>query len=164
MFGALLFMYFGVRARAVTWPPPGVPRLPVGLPALNTVVLAASSAALWLGVRALRRGNRRALAPWVGAAAALGAVFLGLQFVVWRDLWQQGLLPSNGTYGSVFYGLTALHALHVAAGLVVLLVVLARALRGTYTEHNVVRVRVGAMFWHFVDAVWLVMFVSLYLY
>ena len=164
MFGALFFMYFGVRARAASWPPPGIPHLPVALPALNTAVLAASSVALGLGVRALARGRRAALVPLVGGAAGLGALFLALQFVVWRDLWAAGLLPSTGTYGSVFYGLTALHALHVAAGLVVLLVVLARALRGVYTEHNVVRVRVCAMFWHFVDAVWLLMFVSLYLY
>ena len=100
----------------------------------------------------------------MGVAIALGAGFVGVQWVVWRQLWAAGLLPSTGAYGSVFYGLTTLHAAHVAAGLVVLLVVLVRALMGVYTEHNVVRVRVAAMFWHFVDAVWLLMFVSLYLF
>jgi cytochrome c oxidase subunit III len=163
MFGGLFFMYFGLRASAPMWPPVGVPRLPVAMPALNTLVLAASSVTLWRGVSALARGERRALAPWVGATLALGAAFVAMQWKVWRDLWAVGLLPSTGAYGSVFYGLTVLHAVHVAAGLVVLLVVLYRALAGVYTEHNVVRVRVAAMFWHFVDAVWLLMFVSLYL-
>lgn len=164
MFGALFFMYFGARARSPMWPPAGVPQLPLALPALNTAVLVGSSLALGQGVRELARGNRKALAPWVGLAAALGAGFLGLQVVVWRGLWDQGLLPSSGVYGSLFYGLTMLHAVHVVAGFLVLLVVLGRALGGTYTEHNVVRVRVAAMFWHFVDAVWLLMFLSIYLF
>lgn len=163
MFGALFFVYLAVRSRAVMWPPAGVPRLPVGVPALATGVLIASSAALEAGARALRRGRRRALGPAVGAAALLGAGFLGLQLVVWRGLWEQGLRPGSGPYGSTFYGLTALHALHVAAGLVMLGVVLVRALGGVYTEHNAARVRVGAMFWHFVGVVWVLMFVSLYL-
>jgi heme/copper-type cytochrome/quinol oxidase subunit 3 len=63
MFGALFFTYAGVRSRAVTWPPPGVPHLPVALPALNTVVLLASSVAMSLGIRALARGQRKAIVP-----------------------------------------------------------------------------------------------------
>ena len=163
MFGALFFIYAGVRSRALMWPPPGAPRLPVGLPALNTGVLLASSVAVARGVDALKRGRRRALPAWLGAGAALGAAFLGLQLLVFRDVWAAGLLPSTGTYGSVLYGLTALHAIHVAAGLVVILRLLVRALLGKYTEHDVIAVRLPAMFWHFVDAVWVLMFVSLYL-
>ena len=164
MFGALFFIYAGMRAQAPMWPPAGAPRLPLALPAVNTLVLAASSLALQRGISRLAQGRRRALAPWTGAAMILGAAFLGLQLVVWRAQWAAGLYPSSSAYGSVFYGLTALHALHVAAGLLVLLVVLVRALLGRYTEHNVVRVRVAAMFWHFVDVVWLLMFISVYLF
>lgn len=163
MFGALFFVYAAVRTGYRTWPPPGLPPLPVALPAVNTLVLAASSAALLLGTRALARGRRKALTGWVAGAIVLGSGFLGLQLVVWRDLWLKGLLPSTGAFASVFYGLTALHAAHVLAGLVVLLVIFARSLRGAYTEHNVIRVRVAGMFWHFVDVVWVLMFVALYL-
>ena len=163
MFGALFFVYAGIRSGTRVWPPPGLPPIPVALPAVNTLVLAASSAALWMGTRALARGQRKALPGWVAGAIVLGAGFLGLQFKVWRDLWLAGLLPSTGAFASVFYGLTALHAAHVLAGLVVLLVIFARSLRGVYTEHNVVRVRVAGMFWHFVDVVWVLMFVALYL-
>ena len=163
MFGALFFMYAGMRSKALMWPPPGVPRLPVALPAVNTVVLLASSGAIALGVRSLRKGERRALSAWLAVAAVLGATFLALQVVVWRDVWAAGLQPSTGAYGSVFYGLTALHAVHVAAGLLVILLVLVRSLLGKYTEHSVMKVRLPAMFWHFVDAVWVLMFVSLYL-
>jgi len=163
MFGALFFIYLGVRSRAVIWPPVGAPRLPLGLPAVGTAALVASSVALEMGARALRRGRRRVLAPAVALAALLGVAFLALQLSVWRGLWDAGLRPGSGSYGSTFYGLTTLHAAHVAAGLLALLVVLWRALGGAYTEHNVVRVRVCAMFWHFVGAVWLLMFLSLYL-
>ena len=163
MFGALFFMYAGMRSHALMWPPPGVPRLPIALPAVNTVVLLASSGAIALGVRALRQGQRRALSACLAVAAMLGATFLVLQVVVWRDVWAAGLQPSTGAYGSVFYGLTALHAVHVAAGLLVILLVLVRSLLGKYTEHSVMKVRLPAMFWHFVDAVWVLMFVSLYL-
>jgi cytochrome c oxidase subunit 3 len=163
MFGALFFMYAGMRSHALMWPPPGVPRLPIGLPAVNTAVLLASSGAFSLGLRSLRKGERRALSAWLAAAAALGTTFLALQVVVWRDVWASGLQPSTGAYGSVFYGLTALHAAHVAAGILVILFVLVRSLLGKYTEHNVMPVRLPAMFWHFVDAVWVLMFVSLYL-
>jgi heme/copper-type cytochrome/quinol oxidase subunit 3 len=131
---------------------------------VTTLVLLLSSFALARGVSQLANGRRGALAPWVGAAMALGLAFVGLQLHTWKGLWEQGLTPQQGSYGSLFYGLTVLHAVHVAAGLVVLLVVLVRALLGTYTEHNVIRVRVAAMFWHFVDAVWLLMFVSIYLF
>jgi cytochrome c oxidase subunit III len=163
MFGALFFVYAGIRAGTRVWPPPGLPELPVALPFVNTVVLAASSAALLLGTRALARGGRRALPWYVLAAFVLGAAFLGLQLLVWRDLWVKGLVPSSGAFASVFYGLTFLHALHVLAGLVVLGVIFFRALGGAYTEHNVIRVRVAGMFWHFVDVVWILMFVALYL-
>ena len=163
MFGALFFVYAGIRASSRVWPPPGLPALPVALPLINTFVLAASSAALLVGTRALGRGDRKALPRWVLAALVLGAAFLGLQFLVWKDLWLKGLIPSTGAFASVFYGLTVLHAAHVLAGLVVLGVIFFRALRGAYTEHNVIRVRVAGMFWHFVDVVWILMFVALYL-
>jgi len=163
MFGGLFFMYAGLRSATRVWPPPGLPVLPVALPLINTLVLAASSVALVLGTRGLARGKRKALPAYVLTSIVFGTAFVGLQFKVWKDLWLAGLVPETGAYASVFYGLTVLHAVHVLAGLVVLGVVFVRALQGAYTEHNVGRVRVAGMFWHFVDVVWLLMFVAIYL-
>lgn len=163
MFGALFFVYAGVRTRSPVWPPMGLPALPVMLPLANTLVLFASSVMLALGTRAVASGKRKQLPGYLAGAMLFGTVFLALQLHIWRGVWRSGLVPSTGVYASVFYGLTVLHALHVLAGLVVLAVLLRRALSGTYTEHNVGRVRVAGMFWHFVDVVWILMFVAIYL-
>lgn len=163
MFCALFFAYGFARARAVDWPPAGMPKLPILLPGFNTLVLLGSSATFIRGLKELRRGDKRAFTFMVGATMALGLLFLALQVTVWRQLADAGLHVTSGIYGSVVYALTTLHAAHVAVGLIVLLVVLIRALRGRYTEHNHINVRLCAMFWHFVDVVWVLMFVSLYL-
>jgi len=161
LFGALFFAYAALRARADVWPPPGF-RLPTALPLVNTAVLLGSSVTLALGLRDLRAGRAQRLAWWIGLTLALGAVFLALQLVVWRSVWQSGLHVDTSIYGSVFYALTVFHALHVLAGLGVLSWLLLGALRGVYGAARLAPVRIGAMFWHFVDGVWLVMFVSVY--
>jgi cytochrome c oxidase subunit III len=163
MFSALFFAYAFVRSRSVMWPPAGTPELPIALPALNTVVLLASSFTFARGLKELSRGRRQALSGWVGATFVLGSVFLALQVVVWQSVSRSGLHVSSGLYGSVFYALTVFHALHVVVGLFILLWVLFRSVSGKYTEHNSVNVRLCTMFWHFVDVVWVVMFLSLYL-
>jgi len=161
LFAALFFVYAALRARAPMWPPDGW-RLPVGLPALNTALLLASSVTLWMGPRDLRAGRPDRLAPWLGATLALGILFLVLQCVVWRSVWQGGLHVDTSLYGSVFYALTVFHALHVVAGLGVLAWLLRGALRGTYAAARSAPIRVGAMFWHFVDVVWVVLFLGVY--
>jgi cytochrome c oxidase subunit 3 len=163
MFGALFFLLFALRARSGSWPPAGVPPLPIALPAINTGVLVASSIALWRGVDLLAKGKRKQLVPWIIATMGLGGAFLGLQVHMWRGIYASGLHPDTGAYGSIFYGFTALHAVHVAGGILALLYVLVNAARGVYSEHNVVRVRNCAWYWHFVDIVWVLMFVSIYL-
>lgn len=163
MFSALFFAYAFLRAREPMWPPAGVPVLPIGLPALNTVLLIASSLTLARGLSELRAGRRKALTGWVVATFVLGAVFLAIQLVVWRSVGEAGLHVSSGMYGSVFYALTTFHALHVVVGLFLLVWMFVQSVRGKYSEHNNVNVRLCAMFWHFVDVVWLLMFVSIYL-
>lgn len=163
MFSALFFSYGYVRARSVTWPPPGFPSLPVALPAVNTLILLASSFTFSRGLHEIKQGRRRALSAWVGATIVLGAVFLALQVVVWRSVSLSGLQFNSGLLGGVFYGLTTFHALHVAVGLLILLWVFARSLQGAYSEHKYITIRLCTMFWHFVDVVWILMFVSIYL-
>jgi cytochrome c oxidase subunit III len=163
MFAGLFFSYGFVRSRAPVWPPPGLPALPIALPAINTLVLMCSSLTFALALRELRRGKRAAFTRGVGITILLGFAFLGLQASVWQSLSRAGLHMSSGLYGAVFYTLTIFHALHVAVGLLILMVVLVRSLLGKYSEHNTISVRLCTMFWHFVDVVWILMFVTTYL-
>jgi cytochrome c oxidase subunit III len=162
MFGSLFFAYGMVRARANDWPPPDLPVLPLALPGLNTLVIAASSGILQLGVRWLRLGKMPRVGPAVGAAVVLGTLFLYLQTVTWLSLFEEGLTPSEGPYPSVFYALTCFHALHVLIGIAALAWICRNVLVGKYSAARFLPVRLWALYWHFVGAVWGIMFVTVY--
>jgi heme/copper-type cytochrome/quinol oxidase subunit 3 len=165
MFASLMFVYFGLRSQALAWPPPGLPPMPLTLPSINTVVMLASSVTLAQALTRLRGGRFDEAKRWMGFAFALGLTFVVLQVVLWQGMWSSGITVATGTYGAVFYGLTVLHAIHVAAGLVVLGYLVAIAVRRSAAmRERVTTLRLCGMFWHFVDAVWLVMFVALFLY
>jgi len=160
LFAGLFFAYGLVRARAGIWPPADLPPLPRLVPGLATLLLGASSLAV---DRALRSGHALARVPaarWLAGAAALGAAFLAMQVAVWVGLWRAGLTATGGPYPSVFYGLTAIHALHVAVGLAALGWLAWRAwTRGVAR----VRLRLWGAYWHFVGVVWLALYLTLYL-
>ncbi|MCM3877945.1 MAG: heme-copper oxidase subunit III [Thermoanaerobaculia bacterium] len=164
LFVALFFSYAVLRLNAATWPPDGLAPLPKALPFLNTVVLLASSVTLHRGARPESEKRPGALRRALVGTMALGSLFLALQLAVWIPLWQRGFrIDNTGSYGSIFYGLTVFHALHVLAGLVALAVLLPGAFAGRLVSGRSSAVRLPAMFWHFVDAVWAVMFVAVYL-
>jgi heme/copper-type cytochrome/quinol oxidase subunit 3 len=159
MFAALFFAYGLVRARAPSWPPPDQPGLPLFVPAVNTLVIALSSAALAAALRGLRARRRRIPARWLALAAALGGAFLVLQASVWARLWTLGLVPSSGPFASVFYALTTFHALHVLVGLVALVWLAGRAAARGASYRSV---RLWSMYWHFVGVVWVVLYTTVY--
>jgi len=127
---------------------------------VSTACLAASSAALEASARAARRaGERPAAVRWLVTALLLGATFLAAQVLLWIGLVRAGLVPASSGYAAVFFALTSLHALHVLGGLGFLaaLVVEARV-----AGPRPVRVRLAAVYWHFMGAIWLVLFALLY--
>lgn len=160
LFAGLFFAYGAVRSTLHRWPPAGLPKLPVALPAWNTLVIALSSAALQTGYVRLRRGAMAA--PFVLASFLLGTLFLVLQAVLWIKVWRSGLLPSLGPYPSAFWALTAFHALHVAIGVGALLALAIGTARGIYNPARHLAVRLWAMYWHFVGAVWLLIFATVF--
>lgn len=162
MFASLLFVYLGLRAQAKSWPPPGI-ELPLLVPAVNTVVMLASSVTLTRGLERLRSGSRLQSIRWVVATFALGVAFVVLQIALWRSLWLDGINFTTGVVGAVVYALTILHAAHVLGGVLVLGYLLALVVRGGQLQRRVGTLRFCAMYWHFVDAVWLVMFVGMFL-
>jgi cytochrome c oxidase subunit 3 len=163
LFVALFFAYAVLRLRAPAWPPDGLQPLPKVLPFLNTLVLLTSSVVLHFGVHPEAEERPGALRRALLGTLALGSLFLALQLAVWVPLWRSGFRIDTGTYGSIFYSLTVFHAVHVLAGLVALAVLLPGAFSGRLVSGRASTVRLSAMFWHFVDAVWVVMFVTVYL-
>ncbi|MGZ6123824.1 MAG: cytochrome c oxidase subunit 3 [Myxococcales bacterium] len=162
MFAALFFAYGSLRARSSAWPPLETPRLPLVLPVCNTLVIGASSLALERALWSARRGRLVAVLPAILAALLLGATFVGLQVLLWTRLWNAGLRPDGGPYASVFYGLTVVHALHVAVGLLGLGYCAARASVAAFTPVRHVGLRLWAAYWHFVGVVWLLLLVTVF--
>ncbi len=163
LFAGLVSAYWVLRLAAPVWPPPLQPRLPVGLTAVNTGVLLASSAVLVGGLRALWRGARRQAVRRLAGAAALGATFLVVQGVEWVRLLHFGLTVASGTYGAAFYTLIGAHALHVAGALIWLGLTTRRLARGRLLGPRPPALRACALYWHFVVALWPVLYVSVYL-
>jgi len=162
MFGALFFSYAVLRLGAPVWPAPGFAPLPLGLPGINTVLLLASSRTLAVALSRLRGGQLERCRNGLLLTIALGVVFAALQCRVWVDLWSSGLRLDSGAYGGTFYVLTVFHILHVVVGLGLLARLVAPLARRSPVAPSRVAATLAAMFWHFVDVVWLAMFVAVY--
>jgi heme/copper-type cytochrome/quinol oxidase subunit 3 len=161
LFASLFFAYGIVRNHSPHWPPVGVPHPPLLGAAVNTVLLGASSWMAQRGLTAVAQDPAGAATSF-GGAALLGAFFLALQFAIWFGLYRRGLVPSAGAYGSVFYALTCFHALHVLVGLPALGFVARALARRRYGAARYLPARLWTMYWHFVGAVWALMFFLLY--
>lgn len=162
-FGGLVIAFLDLRLGAAEWPPAGQPRLPVGLTAVNTVVLLASSYAMVRAMRAARAGDRVALVRRLAATWSLGALFLIVQGVEWIRLVRFGLTMASGVYGATFYTLIGMHGAHVLGAVVWLAVVLALAARGRYRPGALTGLMCCGMYWHFVVALWPILYLLVYL-
>lgn len=162
-FAALVSGFFVLRMAAPLWPPPLQPRLPVLVTGFNTLVLLVSSLAMAGASSALRARDRQRLLRGLAIAAVLGALFLAIQGYEWMRLIHYGLTVSSGAYGATFYTLIGAHAAHVVGALVWLGVTLALAARGRFLDGRTAVVRACAIYWHFVVALWPVLYVSVYL-
>lgn len=161
LFAGLVSAYLIGRAGAAGWPPPGQPRVPVGVTAFNTALLLASGAALAAADRRLGgRAGRPAAVRWLAAAMALGIAFVALQGYEWTRLVWFGLTLRSSTYGSFFYLVVGAHALHAVAALLGLAWAAGRLRAGTLGLDTFRAVQV---FWYFVVAVWPALYVVVYL-
>ena len=159
LFAYLLFSYFylGSIARGA-WPPSGPPELRLALP--NTFVLLASSGTMWWAESGIRAGSQLRLRIGMLLTLLLGIAFLVVQGIEYSK--KDFALQSNA-YGSLFFTITGFHGAHVFVGLLFNVVVQLRAWLGHFTAERHLAVTNAAMYWHFVDIVWLVVFTSLYL-
>jgi len=138
-------------------------RLDFAYPLINTFILLASSIPVRIAGAGIVKGNRRNLILGLIGTIVLGSVFLGGQAYEYTNLFGQNFTPQYQTFGSAFFTLTGFHGLHVTVGVIFLLIVLIRSLRGDFTPKSHFAVEAAEMYWHFVDLVWVVVFSTVYL-
>lgn len=160
-FGAGFVYYFFIRAGV--WPPEQLPHLLGSLVIINTGILLASSVTLHFAHVALRNGQRTRFLRLLGLTLGLGIVFIaGQAYEYYQFILEEGFTLAQGAFGSAFYGLTGLHGLHVSLGALLLAIVYVRGLGGQYAPDRHTSVSTVSMYWHFVDAVWVFLVVTLY--
>jgi len=134
-----------------------------GLPAINTGILLLSGITVTIAHHALLAGDRTKLKIFLAATFLLGFLFVGLQVEEYMHAWQDlNLKLSSGIYGSTFFMLTGFHGLHVTIGALMLLVIWLRVMKGHFTPDKHFAFEGVAWYWHFVDVVWLGLFVFVY--
>ena len=158
-FAALFGAYFTLYAQAVVWPPNSIDIPEIPIPLALTVILISSSVVLQTGVRSARKGDTRTLSRRLALTVLLGVAFLALQGYDYSRL-TFGI--HDGIYPSLFYVMTGLHMAHVVGGVVFLSLVLGQARTGQLSLNRHEPVEAAAIYWHFVDVVWIGLFVVFY--
>jgi cytochrome c oxidase subunit 3 len=134
-----------------------------GLPAINTAILLLSGVTITIAHHALKEGKRTILNIWLAATFLLGFLFVGLQAWEYAHAYTElGLQLSTGIYGSTFYMLTGFHGFHVTIGAIMLVCIWLRTMKGHFTPQRHFAFEAVAWYWHFVDVVWLGLFVFVY--
>lgn len=162
LFAMLIFSYFFIRFNQPTWPPAGIENPPLALPLIMTAILWSSSLPVHLADRGIKRGSQGWLRGGLLAGFLLGATFLSLQVFVEYPETLAAFTPQTNVYGSLFFVITGFHGFHVLVGLLFSAWVQARAWAGAFTSHRHVSVQTFALYWHFVDVVWLFVLLTVY--
>lgn len=139
------------------------PREVLTVPIFNSICLLSSSLTIVMAERAIDRGKISRFGLWWAITIALGSIFLVGTGLEWHKLiYHDGLTISTNLFGTTFYCLVGLHAFHVIVGLAGLLAVLILTLGGHVRQEHAERIQVLALYWHFVDAIWIVVFTVVY--
>jgi cytochrome c oxidase subunit III len=160
LFTIFVVAYIYYMGRSVSGPTPQI----LDVPIFNTVCLLSSSISIMLAERAIERGRVRIFGAWWALTMLLGIIFLVGTAIEWRTLiFLKGLTIRTNLFGTTFYSLVGLHATHVVIGLVGLSLVMLFTLLGHVEQHHAERIKVLSLYWHFVDAVWVVVFTVVYI-
>jgi cytochrome c oxidase subunit III len=163
LFGAFFASYFFLRVVVNDGPwPPDQFELPVAVAGVNTAILVTSSVTVHWALESVRRDRRRGLLLGLGATWLLGFTFLFIQINEYVHI---GFSARDGSFGTIFYGLTGLHGAHVFVGLLLLSFANIRAWRGHFgpKAKDHLGVEVPGIYWHFVDAMWIVVYTTIYI-
>jgi len=158
-FAAFFGAYFTLYAGAAIWPPANIPIPEVVIPSIATGLLLTSSITLQAGVYAARNGMTKYLNTWLAVTIALGVAFLVLQLTDYSNM---GFGIHDGIYASLFYVMTSLHMAHVLGGVLFLILVFGQSRTGQLSAERHEPVEAAAIYWHFVDVVWIGLFSVFY--
>jgi cytochrome c oxidase subunit 3 len=157
----LFSAYLIYRSVFPVWPPAGTPERELLLPGINSIILIASSFVMHQGQIAIKKNDNAGLQRWFALTALMGILFLSGQVYEYFHL-QMGL--TTNLFASCFYVLTGFHGLHVTFGLMLILSVLWRSRQpGHYSSTSHFGVEAAELYWHFVDVVWIILFILVYL-
>lgn len=162
LFGALFATYFSFRASADHWPDQHV-HFELGKVIAFTVVLIASSGTAQYAEKQLMKDNRKGFLTWWGITMVLGAIFIAGQVMEYMTLIHEGFTISSSHFASTFYMITGFHGVHVFGGLVFMMIVFIRALKGQFNSERHLAPAMAGLYWHFVDAIWIFVFLVLYI-
>lgn len=162
---AAIFVIFVVAyifyiGKSLTGP---TPKEVLDLPILTTICLLSSSLTVHAAVSALRQSKTRLCSLWLAGTVLLGGIFLAGTAHEWYELiYKHGLTIRTNLFGTTFYSLVGLHATHVVVGLILLSLALLFSVRGEMKEQHSEKLEVLSLYWHFVDGVWMVVFLVVY--
>ena|SRR5687767_2250437 len=164
LFAALIASYFYLRFRhGPEWPPGGIEAPTLELPILMSVILLSSSIPVHLAESAIKKGRQLGLRTGLLLGFVLGVVFLVMTLVIeWPEKLHE-FTPRTNVYGSLYFTITGFHLAHVAVGLLMSAWTQIRAWQGAFSADRHVTVQNFTMYWHFVDVVWIFVFVTIYL-
>ena len=161
VFGAFFTAYFFIRVvSGDDWFPIRDKDLPVAVAGVNTAILVSSSFTMHWAQTSIKNGNRFGLKAGILTTFLLGLTFLFIQVNEYVHI---GFAPHDFAQGSVFYGLTGLHGAHVFVGLTLLLMVTIRSWRGHFSPEEHRGVEIPGIYWHFVDVMWIVVYLTVYI-
>jgi cytochrome c oxidase subunit III len=159
IFGAFFTAYFFIRVVSHDpWPAHGN-TIPEAVAGVNTAILISSSLTIHWALSSIRRGNRFGLKAGMVSTFLLGLTFLTVQIIEYIHV---GFAPQDSAQATIFYSLTGLHGAHVFIGLCLLSIVTIRSFRGHYSPEHHQGMEVPGIYWHFVDAMWIVVYTAVY--
>jgi cytochrome c oxidase subunit III len=160
LFGSFFTAYFFIRVvQNEPWPPEPF-EFPVLVASMNTAILLVSSGTVHWGLHSIKKGNRLGLQVGLAVTFLLGVMFLITQI---NEYFKAGFSISDGAFASVFYGLTGLHGAHVFVGLTLLAIMNIRTARGHFTPAEHMGVEAAGIYWHFVDVMWIIVWMTVYI-
>ena len=161
-FASLIATYLVYHGRSVSGPTAGE-TLEIPLVTGGTAVLLFSSFFVVMALNGAQRGNRRSLLVWLSATVLAGLSFVGMQIYEFTHFVHEGVTIKTNLFGATFYTLTGFHGTHVSIGVLWLATLLILAFRGKITPEKAINLEIAALYWHFVDVVWVVIFPVVYL-